>query len=111
MGAGVGILEVAVPPSGGMVAPLEGPVPPAGGLTPSLEPATSGSSPGVRTTPLTRPGLPGCCGCSRATPWVLSATGPLLARTGDGSLVPNEPITVVVFFLGAMAMKNCWANY
>ena len=38
---------------------------------------------------------------------VLSATGPLLARTGTGRSAPDEPITVIVFFLGAMAMKNC----
>ena len=39
--------------------------------------------------------------------WVLSATGLLLARIGEGSLVPDEPIAVVVFFLEAMAMMNC----
>ena len=46
-------------------------------------------------------------GCSWAAPRVLSGTGPLLAHTGNGSLVPDEPIAVVVFFLGAMAMMNC----
>ena len=33
--------------------------------------------------------------------------GPLLARTGMGRPAPDEPIIVIVFFLGAMAMKNC----
>ena len=37
---------------------------------------------------------------------VLSATGPLLARTGMGRLVPDEPTAVAAFFLGAMATKN-----
>ena len=44
-------------------------------------------------------------------PQVLSATCPLLVRTGTSSPVPDKPIAVVVFFLGAMAMKNCLANY
>ena len=106
MGAGVGVLEVAVPPSGGMAAPLEDPAPPAGALTPSLEPATGGSSPGARTMPLARPEPPGWCGFPRAAPRVLSMTGPLLVYTGTGNLVPDEPIAVVAFFLRAMAMKN-----
>ena len=106
MGAGVSILEVAAPVSGGTTTPLEGPTSPAGGLTQSLEPATRGSSLGVRMTPLIRPGLPGWCGYSQAAPWVLSATGPLLVRTGTSNPVPHEPIIVVVFFLGAMAMNN-----
>ena len=38
---------------------------------------------------------------------VLSTTGPLLIRTGTGHSAPNEPIAVAVFFLGAMATKNC----
>ena len=33
--------------------------------------------------------------------------GPLLVRTGTGRSAPNEPIVVAVFFLGAMATKNC----
>ena len=28
-------------------------------------------------------------------------------RTGTGRLAPNEPTVVAVFFLGAMATKNC----
>ena len=106
MGVGVGVLEVAVPPPGGTAAPLKGPVPPAGGPTPSLEPANGGPSPGERTAPLARPEPPGGCGCSRAAPRVLSATGPLLVRAGTGNPVPDEPIVVVVFFLGDMEMKN-----
>ena len=42
----------------------------------------------------------------RAMPRVLSATGPLLVCTGTSNLVPDEPVIVVVYFLGAMAMKN-----
>ena len=38
MGAGVGVLEVAVPPPGGIAVPLEGPVPPVGGATPPPDP-------------------------------------------------------------------------
>ena len=105
MGVGVGVLEVVVPPSGGTTTPLEGPVPPAGGPTPSLELATHGSSPGVRTAPLARTRPSGWCRCSRAAPWVLFVTSPLPVRA-DTNPVPDEPIAVVVLFLGAMAMKN-----
>ena len=38
---------------------------------------------------------------------VLFATGPLPVRTGTGRSAPNERIAVAVFFLGAMATKNC----
>ena len=37
-------------------------------------------------------------------------TGPLLVYTGTGNPVPDEPIAVVFFFLGAMAMKNSKVN-
>ena len=98
MGAGVGVLEVTVPPPGEIAAPLEG-------LTPPPEPATGGSSPGVRVKPLARPRPSGRCRYSQAAPRVLSATGLLPVRAGTNP-VPDEPIAVVVFFLGAMAMKN-----
>ena len=61
----------------------------------------------ARTTPLARLWLPERCWRSRAAPRVLSATGPLFARIGAGRPAPDEPIAVIVFFLGAMAMKNC----
>ena len=107
MGAGVGVLEVAAPPVGGTTTLLEGPAPPAWGLAPSLDLAACGPSSCARTTPLARLCLPERCWCSRAAPRVLSATGPLLARTGMGRSAPDEPIAMIVFFLGAMAMKNC----
>ena len=107
MGAGVGDLEVAAPPAGGTTPPLEGAPPPAGGPAPSLDLAACGPSSRARTTPLARLWLPERCWCSRAAPRVLSATGSLLTRTGTGRPAPDEPITVIVFFLGAMAMKNC----
>ena len=46
----------------------------------------------------------------RVAPRVLSATGPLLARTGTGRPAPDEPTAVAAFFLGAMTMKNCLVN-
>ena len=69
--------------------------------------ATCGRTSGARTTPLARIRLPGRCWCSRTAARVLSATGPLLVHTGTGRSDPNEPIAVAVFFLGAMATKNC----
>ena len=93
MGAGVGVLEVAVPPAGGTATTVEGPAPHARGTTPFL-------------APLARVWLPERCGCSRVAPWVLSVTGPLPTRTGTGSLAPDEPITVIVFLLGAMVTKS-----
>ena len=78
-----------------------------GGPAPSLDLAMCGPPSGARTTPLARLWPPGQCWCSRAAARVLSATGPLLARTGTGNSAPDEPITVIVFFLGAMATKNC----
>ena len=107
MGAGVGVLEVAAPPVGGTASPLEGPAPPAGGPAPSLDLAVGGPSSRARMMPLARLRLLERCGCSRAAPRLPSATAPPLARTGTGRSAPDEPIAVIVFFLGAMAMENC----
>ena len=104
--AGVGVLEVAAPPGGGTTTPLEGSAPPARDPAPSLDLTVCGPLSGARTTPLARLWLPGRCWCSRAVARVLSATGPLLVRTGTGRSAPDEPIAVIVFFLGAMAVKN-----
>ena len=43
----------------------------------------------------------------RTAAWVQSATSPLFAHTGTGRSAPDEPTAVIVFFLGAMAMKDC----
>ena len=88
-------------------AALEGPAPPAGGPAPSLDLVTCGPSSRARTTSLARLSLPERCGCSRAASRLPSAAAPPLTRTGTGRSAPDEPIGVIVFFLGAMAMKNC----
>ena len=88
-------------------AALGGPRATCWGPAPSLYLAVCGPSSGARTMPLPRLWLPERCWCSRAAARVLSATGPLFARIGMGRSAPDEPIAVIVFFLGAMTMKNC----
>src|SRR3954465_2345078 len=106
----MGVWEALASPSGGLAAILEGPAPPAEGLAPSLDLAASSPLPGARISPPPKLRLLGRCWCSRTAPRVLSATGPLLARVGTGCPASDGPTATVIFFLGAMTMKERRTN-